>query len=57
MGVPSAFAAVLAEDFRQRVGVFGQMNKRYGTVFNKAHRFAIALEAHHDVQARLANVP
>ena len=56
-GIPGAFAAVFPEDFGQRAGVFGQMRQRHGAVFNKAHRLAIALQAHHDVQAGFADFP
>ena len=43
VGIPGAFAAVFFEDAGQRAGVFGQMRQRYGAVFNKTHRLAVAL--------------
>ena len=55
--IPGAFAAVLLKHFCQRVGVLGQVFKRHGAVFNEADRLAVALEAHHDIEARLAHFP
>ena len=57
MGVPGAACAVLVKHLGERGGVLGQMFQGHGAVFDKAHRFAIALEAHHDVQAGLAHFP
>ena len=57
MGVPGALAAVFFEDLRQRVGVFGQVLQGYGTVFDKTHRFAVTLQAHHDVEPGLSHFP
>ena len=57
VGVPGAFAAVFFEHLGQRIGVFGQVLQRHGAVFNKADRLAVALEAHHDVEAGLAHFP
>ena len=57
MGIPGAFAAVFLKHFGQRVGVFGQVFEGHSAVFNEAHRFAVTLEAHHDVQAGLADFP
>ncbi len=39
------------------VGVFGQMLERHRAVLDEAHRLAVALEAHHDVEAGLAHLP
>ena len=57
MGIPGALAAVFFENLCQRAGVFGQVLKWHGAVFNKANWLAITLEAHHDVQAGLAHLP
>jgi hypothetical protein len=48
---------VLAEHLGQAVGVFGQVLQRHGAVFDEADRLAVALEAHHDVEAGLAHLP
>ena len=57
MGVPGAARAVLVKHFGECGGVLGQVFQGHGAVFDEAHRFAIALEAHHDVQARFAHLP
>ena len=57
VGVPSAPAAVFAKHPGQGIGVLGQALQRHGAVLNEAHRFAVAAQAHHDVQARLAHFP
>ena len=57
MRIPSAFGAMPFKNFCQGVGVFGQMHQRNSAVFNKAHRFAVALQAHHDVEACFTNFP
>ncbi len=57
MGVPGAPAAMAREHFGERVGVLGQVLQRHGAVLDEAHGLAIALEAHHDVQPRLAHFP
>jgi hypothetical protein len=55
--VPCAAGAVFCENFRQRVGVGGKMFQRYRTILDEAHRFTVALEAHHDVESCLAYLP
>ena len=55
--IPGAFGAVFLEHFGQGVGVFGQALQGHGAVFDEAHRFAIALQAHHDVQASFTHFP
>ena len=55
--IPGAPGPVAFEYFRELVCVLREMLQRYRAVFNKAHRFAIALEAHHDVQASFAYIP
>ena len=57
MGIPSAFGAVLLKDLCEGIGVLSQVFQGHGAVFNEAHRFAIALQTHHDVEACLANLP
>ncbi len=57
MRVPGAARAVAREHLGQRVGVLGQVLQRHGAVFDEAHRLAVALQAHHDVQAGLAHFP
>ena len=57
VGVPSAFAAVAFEDLGQCIGVFGQVFQRDSAVFDEAHRLAVALQAHHDVEAGFAHFP
>ena len=47
----------LREHLGQRVGVFGQVLQRHGAVLDEAHRLAVALQAHHDVEAGLAHLP
>ena len=55
--VPGAAGAVPREHFGQRVGVVGQMLERHRAVLDEAHRLAVALQAHHDVEAGLAHFP
>ena len=55
--VPGAFAAVFFEHLGQPVCVVGQVLQRHRAVFNKADRFAVTFEAHHDVQTGLAHFP
>ena len=55
--IPGATRAVARKDLGERVGVVGQVLQRHRAVLDKADRFAIALEAHHDVQARFAHLP
>ena len=57
MGIPSPFGAVFFEDARQSLGVLGQTGQGHGAVFNEADRFAVTLQAHHDVQAGFAHIP
>ena len=57
MGVPGAARAVPAEYLGERVGVLGQVLQRHRAVLDEADRLAVALEAHHDVQAGLAHFP
>ncbi len=57
MGIPGAACAVAGEHVGERVGVLGQVVERHRAVFDEAHRLAVALQAHHDVQAGLANLP
>ena len=57
MRVPGAVRAVPAEDLGERVGVVGQVLERNGAVLDEAHRFAVAFEAHHDVEGGLAHLP
>ena len=55
--IPSALGAMAFENLRQLVGVFGQVHQWHRAVFNEAHWFAIALQAHHDVEACFAHFP
>ncbi|MNN59827.1 hypothetical protein D3C81_1749750 [compost metagenome] len=55
--VPGAFGMVFVEDFGQAARVFSQMHQRYGAVFDEGDWFAVALHAHHDIQAGLAYIP
>ena len=55
--VPGAARAVAREHLGQRVGVLGEVLERDGAVLDEAHRLAVALQAHHDVEAGLANLP
>ena len=57
MGVPSTLGAMAFENLSQLVRVFGQVHQWHSAVFNEAHRFAIALQAHHDVEACFAHFP
>ncbi|KWT97635.1 hypothetical protein APY03_1331 [Variovorax sp. WDL1] len=57
MGIPGAARAVLREDLGEAVGVGGQVLERHGAVLDEADRLAVALEAHHDVEAGLAHLP
>ena len=57
MGVPGAARAVAREHLGQRVGVVGQVLERHGAVLDEADRLAVALQAHHDVEAGLAHLP
>ena len=57
MGIPGAAAAVAREHLGQRIGVLGQVDQRHGTVLDEADRLAVALQAHHDVQAGFADLP
>jgi hypothetical protein len=57
VGIPGAARAVLREDLGQRVGVIGQMLERHGAILDEADRLAVALQAHHDVEAGLADLP
>ena len=57
VGVPGAARAVAREHLGERVGVFGQVLQRHGAIFNETHRFAVALQTHHDVEAGLAHLP
>ena len=47
----------LREHLGQRVGVFGEVLQRHRAVLDEADRLAVALEAHHDVEAGLAHLP
>ena len=55
--VPGAARAVPREHLGQRVGVVGEVLERHRAVLDEAHRLAVALEAHHDVEAGLAHLP
>ncbi len=55
--IPGAVSAMPCEYFGERVGVGGEMLERHRAILDEAHRLAVALEAHHDVQARLAHFP
>ena len=47
----------LREHLGQRVGVVGEVLERHRAVLDEADRLAVALEAHHDVEAGLAHLP
>ena len=47
----------LREHLRQAIDVLGEMLERHGAVLDERHRLAVALHAHHDVEAGLAHVP
>ena len=55
--VPGAARAVLREHLGQPVDVVGEMLERHRAVLDERHRLAVALHAHHDVEAGLAHVP
>src|SRR6185437_4495223 len=55
--VPGALRAVAREHLGEGGGVFGQVLERYVAILDEADRFAVALQAHHDVEARLAYLP
>ena len=55
--IPSAFGAMAFEHLGELVGVFGQVLEWHSAVFNEADRFAVALQTHHDVEARFAYFP
>ena len=57
MGIPGAVGAVAREHLGQRRGIFRQMLQRHGAILDEADRFAVALQAHHDVEAGLAHLP
>ena len=57
MRIPSALGTVAFENFCQGIGVFSQMHQWHGTIFDKAHGLAIALQAHHDVESCFAHLP
>ena len=57
MCIPSALGAVAFENFCHSIGVLSQMFQWHGTVFDKAHGFAVALQAHHDVESCFAHLP
>ena len=39
------------------VDVLGEMRERHRAILDERHRLAVAAHAHHDVEARLANLP
>ena len=45
------------EHLGQRIGVVGQVLERHRAVLDEADRLAVALQAHHDVEAGLAHLP
>ena len=55
--VPGAARAVAREDLGERVGVAGEMRERHRAILDEADRFAITLQAHHDVEPSLAHLP
>jgi hypothetical protein len=57
MGIPGAAGAVLREHRRQRVGVVGEVLERHRAILDEADRFAVALQAHHDVEPGLPHLP
>ena len=57
MCVPSAACAMTRKHVAERGGVVGQVLQGHGAVFYEAHRFAVALQAHHDVEACFAHFP
>ena len=57
MRVPGALGAVLVEHGGQALGVVGQMLERHRAVLDEGDGFAVALHAHHDVEAGFAHLP
>ena len=57
VGVPGAAGAVFLEYRRKPLRVVGEMFQRYAAILDEAHRLAIALHAHHDIEAGFAHVP
>ena len=57
MRIPRPFGAVAREDFGQPPRVLGEMLEGHRAVLDERHRLAVALHAHHDIEAGLAHVP
>ena len=57
VSVPGAARAMAGKHLGKRVGVFRQVLQGHSAIFNEAHRFAVTLQTHHDVQAGFANLP
>ncbi len=55
--VPGAARSVAREHLGQRVGVVGEVRERHRAVLDEADRLAVALQAHHDVEAGLPHLP
>ena len=55
--VPRAARAVPREHLREPVHVLGEVRERHRAVLDERHRLAVALHAHHDVEAGLAHFP
>ncbi len=57
MRIPGAFRSVTMEHFGQAARVFRQMFERHRAIFDEGDRLAVALHAHHDVQAGFTDFP
>ncbi len=57
VGIPGTACAVAGKNLGERARVFGKMLKRHSAIFDKAHRFSITAQAHHDVESRFTNLP
>ncbi len=55
--IPGAVSAMSLENLRELLGVIGQMLERDRAVLDEADRFAVAFEAHHDIEPGFAHVP
>ena len=57
VGIPGALGAVTSKDLREAGRVVRQVFQWHRAVFNEGHRLAVAPQGHHDVEARLADLP
>ncbi len=57
VGIPGPARAVTRKDFGEPGRVFREVLQRHCAVLDEADGLAVALQGHHDVQARLADIP